>query len=184
VAPSPPSAEWFDNSISTETIMKPAIKKILVPTDFSDLSLEAVHYAMSLSEMYGADLVLFHTVDDAPVLAFQTMEITSEFVLDDTAKTAERHLEEFARSHDIRSHYGLTLAVRRGNPYDEITRYAKEENVDLIVMATHGRTGLAHALLGSVAEKVVQHADIPVLTIKPARLRSGHAEHSAQEVSH
>lgn len=161
--------------------MKPAIKKILVPTDFSDLSVEAVRYAMSLSEMYGADLVLFHAVDDAPVLAFHTMELTSDFVLDDTAKTAERHLEEFARSHDIRSHYGLSLVIRRGNPYDEITRYASEENVDLIVMATHGRTGLAHVLLGSVAEKVVQHADIPVLTIKPAKIRSSRPEHSKEE---
>ena len=164
--------------------MKPAIKKILVPTDFSDLSLEAVHYAMSLSELYGADLVLFHAVDDAPVLAFHTMEITTDFVVDDTAKTAERHLEEFARSHDIRSHYGLSLVVRRGNPYDEITRYAKEESVDLIVMATHGRTGLAHVLLGSVAEKVVQHSDIPVLPIKPAKIRTGRPEHSTEEAVH
>ena len=164
--------------------MKPAIKKILVPTDFSDLSLEAVQYAMSLSEMYGSDLVLFHSVDDAPVLALHTMELTSDFVLDDTAKTAERHLEEFARSHDIRSHYGLSLVVRRGNPYDEITTYAKDENVDLIVMATHGRTGLAHVLLGSVAEKVVQHADIPVLTVKPARIRAAKPEHTAHEAVH
>jgi nucleotide-binding universal stress UspA family protein len=64
------------------------------------------------------------------------------------------------------------LAVRRGNPHDEITRYAADEHADLIVMATHGRTGLAHVLLGSVAEKVVQHADIPVLTIKPARIKA------------
>ena len=152
--------------------MKPAIKKILVPTDFSDLSVEAVRYAMSLSEMYGAALLLLHIVDDAPVLALHTMELTSDFVIDDTTRTSEHHLEEFARTHGIRSGHGLTLATRRGNPYDEITRYAAEEQADLIVMATHGRTGLAHVLLGSVAEKVVQHADIPVLTIKPARIRA------------
>jgi nucleotide-binding universal stress UspA family protein len=62
--------------------------------------------------------------------------------------------------------------MRRGNPHDEITRYAADEQADMIVMATHGRTGLAHVLLGSVAEKVVQHADIPVLTIKPARIKA------------
>jgi nucleotide-binding universal stress UspA family protein len=152
--------------------MKPRIRMILVPTDFSDLSVEAIRYAMSLSEMYGADLHLIHVVDDAPVLAFHTMEMTSDYVIEDTTRTAEQHLQEFARSHDIHGRQGVTLAMRRGNPHDEITRYAADEQADMIVMATHGRTGLAHVLLGSVAEKVVQHADIPVLTIKPARIKA------------
>jgi nucleotide-binding universal stress UspA family protein len=153
--------------------VKPAIKKILVPTDCSDLSVEAIRYAMSLSEMYGAELLLIHIVDDAPVLALQSMEMTTDFVFDDTMRMAEQHLAEFARAHDIRSHHGLSMIVRRGNPYDEITRTAAEVQADLIVMATHGRTGLAHVLLGSVTEKVVQLSDIPVLTIKPARIRAG-----------
>ncbi len=164
--------------------MKPAIKKLLVPTDFSDLSAEAIRYAMSLTEMYGAELVLMHIVDDAPVLALHTMELTSEYVMDDTTKAAERHLDEFIRAHDVRNHYGLTLVVRRGNPFDEITRYAHEEAIDLVVMATHGRTGLAHVLLGSVAEKVVQHADVPVLIVKPAKIRAVRPNVSTTEAVH
>lgn len=152
--------------------MQPTIRTILVPTDFSDLSVEAVRYAMSLAGMYGADLHLLHVVDDAPVLAFHTMEMTTEYVIEDTTRTAEQHLQEFARAHSVHGREGVTLAVRRGNPYDEIIRYAAEAKADMIVMATHGRTGLAHVLLGSVAEKVVQHADIPVLTVKPARIRT------------
>jgi nucleotide-binding universal stress UspA family protein len=152
--------------------MKPTIRTILVPTDFSDLSVEGIRYAMSLSEMYGAELHVLHVVDDAPVLAFHTMEMTTDFVIDDTTRIAEEHLRSFAATHNVHGQHGITLAVRHGNPYDEITRYATEEQVDMIVMATHGRTGLAHVLLGSVAEKVVQHADRPVLTIKPARIRS------------
>ncbi|MCU0452934.1 MAG: universal stress protein [Bacteroidetes bacterium] len=152
--------------------MKPAIRTILVPTDFSDLSLEGIRYAMSLAELYGADLHLLHVVDDAPVLAFHTMEMTTDFVIEDTTRTAEQHLQAFAQAHDIHGREGVTLAVRHGNPYDEITRYAAEEQADMIVMATHGRTGLAHVLLGSVAEKVVQHADQPVLTVKPVRIRA------------
>lgn len=150
--------------------MKLTIRTILVPTDFSDLSVEAIRYAMSLAELYKADLHLLHVVDDAPVLAFHTMEMTTDYVIEDTTRTAEHHLQEFARTHDVHGRQGVTLAVRRGNPYDEITRYAAEEQADMIVMATHGRTGLAHVLLGSVAEKVVQHAEIPVLTIKPTRI--------------
>lgn len=151
--------------------MKPSIRTILVPTDFSDVSFEAIRYAMSLAEPYQADLHLLHVVDDAPVLAFHTMEMTTDFVIEDTTRSAEQHLQEFVKSHDIHGRKGVTLAVRHGNPYDEITRYATDIEADMIVMATHGRTGLAHVLLGSVAEKVVQHAEIPVLTIKPARIR-------------
>lgn len=164
--------------------MKPSIRTIIVPTDFSDLSVEAIRYAMSLSEMYGADLHLIHVVDDAPVLAFHTMEMTTDFVIEDTTRTAEQHLHEFARAHDIHGREGITLAVRHGNPYDEITRYAAEAGADMIVMATHGRTGLAHVLLGSVAEKVVQHADIPVLTIKPARIRAERPEVRSTSEAH
>ncbi len=147
--------------------MKPSFRKILVATDFSDLSATAVEYARSLAESYGAELLLIHVIDDAPALAFHTMELTTDIVIEDTTRNAEEHLEQFVREHDIRGPQGIRLITRRGNPHEEICRFSSEEQVDLIVMATHGRTGLAHVLLGSVTEKVVQHARIPVLTIKP-----------------
>jgi len=152
--------------------MKPALDTILVATDFSDLSGEAVQYARSPAETYNAELVLVHVIDDAPALAFHTMELTTDIVIEDTTKNAQEHLQQFVRDHDVRAPGGLRLVTRRGNPHEEITRLASEEKAGLIVMATHGRTGLAHVLLGSVAEKVVQHSDIPVLTIKPVTVRS------------
>ena len=152
--------------------MKPSLHKILVATDFSDLSAEAVQYAQSLAETYTSELILIHIIDDAPALAFHTMELTTDIVVEDTTKNAEEHLQQFVKDHDIRSTQQLRLVTRRGNPYEEITRFAREESVGLIVMATHGRTGLAHVLLGSVAEKVVQHSEVPVLTIKPVSIRT------------
>jgi len=164
--------------------MKPSLGKIIVATDFSDLSGEAVQYAQSLADTYQAELLLIHVIDDAPALAFHTMELTTDILIEDTTKNAEVHLQQFVKDHDIRSPKGLRLVTRRGNPHEEITRFAREEKAGLIVMATHGRTGLAHVLLGSVAEKVVQHSDIPVLTIKPVRVRSSmHQTESSQEHS-
>ncbi len=145
--------------------------RILVATDFSDLSAEAVQYAQSLAASYTSELILLHVIDDAPALAMHTMELTTEVVIRDTTHSAVHHLEQFVASHDVRCAGGVRTATRRGNPHEEIVKYADEEGVDLIVMATHGRTGLAHVLLGSVAEKVVQLASVPVLTIKPASVR-------------
>ncbi|OGU63874.1 MAG: hypothetical protein A3C56_06070 [Ignavibacteria bacterium RIFCSPHIGHO2_02_FULL_56_12] len=134
-----------------------------------------MNYGESFAEMYGADLVLLHVVDEAPLLAFHTMELTADFVLEDTTQQAERRLDQFVKQHDIRNRYGLTLVVRRGSPAVEISKYAKEASADLIVMATHGRSGLSHVVLGSVAEKTVQLSDVPVLTIKPLKFKHGHA---------
>lgn len=149
----------------------PTFQKILVPTDFSDLSVEAIRYALSMANMYGSEILLLHVVDDSPVLAFHTMELTTDVVLEDTSTSAKVQLASFIKLHDINVTAGIRLLTRRGNPHEEITRCAEEEGADLIVMATHGRTGLAHVLLGSVAEKVLQHAHVPVMTVKPVSMR-------------
>lgn len=159
--------------------MMPSFTKILVATDFSDLSAEAVRYAQSLAATYRAQLLLLHVIDDAPALAFHTMELTTDIVMEDTTRSAEEHLGQFVKVHDVHNADGIRLVTRRGNPHEEICRFAQEEGIDLIVMATHGRTGLAHVLLGSVAEKVVQHANIPVLTIKPVSVRQSPAGEKA-----
>lgn len=156
-------------------MMKPHFDRILVATDFSELSAEAVQYARSLADRYSGELIILHVIDDAPVLAFHTMELTTDVVLEDTTNSTEQHLQQFVKDHDIRAAHGLRLATRRGNPHEEIARFAEEEGVGLIVMATHGRTGLAHVMLGSVAEKVVQHSRIPVLTIKPEKMSDYHS---------
>jgi nucleotide-binding universal stress UspA family protein len=151
--------------------VNPRISRILVPTDFSALGEEALDHAVSLANIYGAELVLLHVVDDAPILAIHTMELATDAVLEDTTVGARVQLDAVTFLCQARIGKGIRTSIRRGNPHEEIVRCAVEEACDLIVMATHGRTGFAHALLGSVAERVVQHSSVPVLTVKPLRFQ-------------
>ena len=146
--------------------MNPSFNTILVATDFSDLSAEAVLYAQSLASSYNAELILLHVIDDAPALAFHTMELTTDVVIEDTTATAVHRLEQFAKDHDVTCGRGVRLITRRGNPHEEIVRFAGQERVDLIVMATHGLTGWRRFIVGSVTERVVRMAACPVLTVQ------------------
>ena len=142
------------------------INKILVPTDFSDFSLVGMEYAISLAVLYDADVYLLNVVDHDPVLAFHTVDLNSETVLRDREKKAMAMLKDLI-ANKFRIMQNIVPVVRRGDPPKEIVRYAREEGADLIVMATHGRIGLAHVFLGSVAEKVVRRSPVPVFTVKP-----------------
>lgn len=146
--------------------MLKSFKKILVPTDYSELSLAAMDYALSFSQVFGSQIYLLHTLDTIPVLALDTMDLTTETVIYETEKNAKNDLHLFAVSR-VGNIPNLVEVVRRGIAEDQIVKTAKEEEIDLIVMATHGRSGIAHVLLGSVAEKVVQRSPVPVLTVKP-----------------
>lgn len=140
--------------------------RILVPTDFSELSLVAMDYALSFSKIFGGRIYLMHTLDTIPVLALQAVDLTTETVIYETEKNAKSDLHVFAIS-KIGNIPNIVEVVRRGIAEEEIVRFAKEENIDLIIMATHGRSGLSHVFMGSVAEKVIQHSSVPVLTVKP-----------------
>jgi Universal stress protein UspA and related nucleotide-binding proteins len=145
-------------------------KKILVPTDFSELSLAAVEYALTFSQTFGAQVFLLHTLDTIPVLALDAMDFTTEAVIYETEKNAKNDLHDFAITR-IGNIPNLVEVMRKGIAEDEIVKFAKEEKVDLIVMATHGRSGIAHVIMRSVAEKVIQHSQVPVLTVKPVPVR-------------
>jgi nucleotide-binding universal stress UspA family protein len=144
------------------------LHRILAPTDFSKHSDNALRYAAAFAEKFGAEIILLHVVQDLSwfvpeaVLVAGAMPATpiEQFVA--AARTALQRVVD-----------GLNLpgvAVRpevvEGVPFDAIVRFAKDKEVDLIVMGTHGHTGLAHLLLGSVAEKVVRKAPCPVLTVR------------------
>ncbi|MEX2287906.1 MAG: universal stress protein [Planctomycetaceae bacterium] len=144
------------------------LKRILLPTDFSENSKLGVAYACALAEQFGSELHLLHVVQDLvamvpePGLAFPP---PGDYV---------REMEEAARAAlaqipDASWAAGKTVVrvTRQGPPFLEIVRYAKEQAIDLIVMGTHGRSGLAHVLMGSVAERVVRKAPCPVLTVRP-----------------
>ncbi len=138
------------------------LKKILVPTDFSEHSDKAVRYGAELASKFGAELHLVHAIEATPIMygegAYFPPETEAEI---ETAAT--KQLNEMTVPGD-----GLTVQrkVVPGHPFVEIIRYAKENDVGLIVIGTHGRGAIAHMLLGSVAEKVVRKAPCPVLTVR------------------
>ena len=148
------------------------LKKIVVTTDLSDHSLSALEYASTLSLLYGAKLYLLHVEDVGPPPMYSTHlpDFEAEQFHRLATETARKDLETFARE-KISPDLNVTLAVRLGNPVDEIRRFAETEGIDIVVMATHGRTGLKHILMGSVAEKVVRTSPVPVLTVKPKTMR-------------
>jgi universal stress protein A len=144
------------------------IERILVPTDFSEFSLAGLDYVMSLSVLYDAQIYLLNVLENDAVLAFHSVDHQSETALRDRQKTAEDILRRLIASkfHNMQN---VVPVVRRGDPAKEIVQFSEQEEVDLIVMATHGRTGLLHVLVGSVTEKVVRYSQVPVLTVRPRR---------------
>jgi len=144
-------------------------KKILCPIDFSDASRAALETAADLAGRHGASLTLFHAY---PVPGYTFPDgsfVASSKMLDELADQARRHLDEWKA---IATSLGMTSvesATAVGEPAYEIITFAKEQAIDLVVVGTHGRTGLTHALMGSVAERVVRKAPCPVLTVRPPK---------------
>lgn len=146
-----------------------ALKRILAPTDFSKHSDNALRYACAFAEQFGAEVHLLYVAQDMVAM----LPEPGLFVPPSGDYLAE--LEQSAREQlqtrpdpQIAGKLTVIREVRQGAPFVEIVRYAKENDVDLIIMGTHGRSGLAHVLLGSVAEKVVRKAPCPVLTVRPS----------------
>ena len=144
------------------------IRHILVPTDFSKHSQNALTYAVAFAEKFGAEILLLHVVQDLALFIPEAVLVApppappvEQFAA--AARTAlERVITDLQRP-------GLAIRpeVVEGTPYEEIVRFARERDVDLIVIGTHGHTGLAHILLGGVTDKVVRRAPCPVLTVRP-----------------
>jgi nucleotide-binding universal stress UspA family protein len=141
------------------------LQRILHPTDFSDAARTACDYACALAETFGAQLDILH-VFDLPVAAMPSPGAV--FPPDYFAEERRRVAEELAKVPDT-APPGVAVqhVTREGTAFLEIVRYARESAADLIVMGSHGRTGLAHLLIGSVAERVVRKAPCPVLTVRP-----------------
>jgi nucleotide-binding universal stress UspA family protein len=135
------------------------IRHILVPTDFSAPSQQAMTYAFELAQKVGAKLSLLHVIE-VPVYAIE-VSLPLEDLEQDARRGLARLLPEAAAAH-----VDVTRLVAMGVPYEQILEMATAEQVDLIVMATHGRTGLRRLAMGSVAERVVRMAPCPVLTIR------------------
>src|SRR6187399_247414 len=145
-----------------------AIKNVLVATDFSTCSDVALNYGRALAQQFGARLHLMHAVEpialDAAnaggfVAALPQLQVSVE-------EAGRAQLEGLLTADDRRALHATTVLVSFASPAPAIVAYAETEQMDLIVVGTHGRTGLSHLLMGSVAEKVVRTAPCPVLTVR------------------
>lgn len=146
------------------------IQRILLPTDFSDFAACAARYACAFAEGFQSELHLLHVLE-THVIATPDLAMGMAFpsYVEETRAAASKKLHAVLDpSWAARNKVHSTIA--EGNPLVTIIRYAREHKIDLIVLGTHGRTGLSHVLMGSVAENVVRKAPCPVLTVR----REGH----------
>jgi nucleotide-binding universal stress UspA family protein len=132
-----------------------------VTTDFSEYSATALEYAQALASKTNANIHLLHVFAEQGRGSYPTVLRPQD------EAAAEEQMKKFIDEH-VDEYTYVRHAVRPGVPAKEILRYAEANDVGLIIIATHGRTGLAHILVGSVAEKVVRLSAIPVMTVKPA----------------
>jgi nucleotide-binding universal stress UspA family protein len=142
-------------------------KKILCPTDFSEPSYEALKVAEELAIQFSGELYLVNVISPIPTLTSPTDPSTFNISLyrRELEAYAEKSLQDVIKNKLVKKPKVHT-AVGYGDAANEILSIAEKENVDLIVIATHGRTGWRHLVFGSVAEKVVRHANHAVLTIR------------------
>jgi nucleotide-binding universal stress UspA family protein len=145
-------------------------KNILVPTDFSEFSKYALDYALTIAHTFGARITLIHITHERELDALR--QVSSYFepekleeLLRERESEDRKQLDAFIPP-EMKQGIEVEAIHKVGIPFVEIIKTAKEKGVDLIVMATHGRSGLSHILLGSVAEKVVRKAPCPVLSIR------------------
>ncbi len=141
------------------------IKKILCPVDFSGPCNLAINYAKELALLFDASLYLLHVVD---YRHGDGHYIIPQLISKETAERMDKEVEEILNSiaKKIEKVPKIKTEVREGKAFVEIIKTARENNIDLIIMASHGRTGLPHVLIGSVAERVVRKAHCPVLIVK------------------
>lgn len=134
------------------------LERILVPTDFSASSEQALDFAMALARDTGATLLLLHVAEPLPLYSDMPYSVVQEPDLPE--------LRQRLHSISVAAQIPTERHVVVGAAADEILELAKQERADLIVMGTHGRTGLSRVLMGSVAEVVMRRAPCPVLTVK------------------
>jgi nucleotide-binding universal stress UspA family protein len=145
-----------------------APKSILVPTDFSEYSDRAIKQAVDIAEQNNAKIYLLHVVDKLQQCAIDyciPVE-TMMKVQSDSEKEASRKMQDEAKKITQAKKIDVTFDVKSGIPFEEILKGQQERKADLIVIASHGRTGIMKSLIGSVAEKVMREAKCPVLLVR------------------
>lgn len=145
------------------------LQKILVTTDLSEFSLAAMDHASTFGLLYASDLSILYVAEPS---GHKGAKLTPgpDGTHQKALEEAQRQLARFVKQ-NVNPDTNVRQIVRLGNPAVEICNFVTEEHVDMVVMATHGRTGLKHVLMGSVAEKVVRMSTAPVLIVKPRAVR-------------
>ncbi len=139
---------------------------ILFAVDFSQSSDYAFQYALSLAKKYDARLLIIHVINEPVDLrGFYVPHISFEKLEQEIEEGAKKMMEKFCRT-QIKDYSKYETFIVPGIPYDEVIKKAQEQSADLVIMGTHGRTGLDHVLFGSTAEKVVRKSPVPVMTIR------------------
>lgn len=146
-------------------------KKIVVTTDFSDLSFAALEYAAAVHDLLDVQVYLLYVGEKQRPKKIPALQQKKELSKPVSEATILQQLT--AVTDKLLSDCGtVKKVIRHGDPSKEIVQYAQDEKMDLIIISTHGRTGLSHVLLGSVAERVVRHSLVPVLTVKPLTIQN------------
>lgn len=146
------------------------IKNILVPTDFSAHAHKALIHAVNVAKKYDAQIILLHVIDvhiQQCVVDYCLSDAVMKQLEEEGLKTSNQKLKD--EIEDVLSNPNgihIVPAVRRGIPYDEILKAQEENAIDLIVIASHGRSGILKNLIGSVTEKIVRTANCPVMVIR------------------
>ena len=144
------------------------LKKILAPTDLSELSLVGLRAALELAKESQCRVIAYHVVCVDEFIRFELLRV-KPIALEKLRQQHQLRVAKFIETHcaDLLPVEGLEIVVEVGNPDESIIEKASENGIDLIVISTHGRTGLSHMLTGSVTENVVRKSTCPVLSIRP-----------------
>ena len=145
-----------------------ALKQILVATDFGEAAGVALNYGREFARLFGASLDVVHVADNAIARGLGVDGFTVDYsdLQRDLEAAAHKHLDALLDDEDRTMLKAKPVVLISGSPAIAIVQYAKESRADLILMGTHGRGGVAHLLMGSVAERVVRIAPCPVLTVR------------------
>jgi len=156
-------AARLEGAASASALSSRGIREILVPIDFSEPSKKALKYAVAFATQFGAQLILLHVIEPTaqgfpyPALALENDQVKA---------TMKRRLEGLCKYETTNPRLIQKAAVTHGRAFQEVVRAARGLQVDLIIMATHGHTGIKHVLLGSTTERVVRYAPCPVLVVR------------------
>jgi nucleotide-binding universal stress UspA family protein len=158
---------WIVSCYGKERTMK--VERILVPVDYSACSRAALSAAVALAQKFGASLDVVHVWDRpsyvSNVVMTSTEPVSGKSLIAMIQENAQRDLDEFLKTSEVPSGVPMAARLIPGDPASALVHELRQKTHDLVVVGTHGRTGLSHLLLGSVAEKLVRLSPVPVLTV-------------------